>query len=219
MIESVSQEERQRALATPPEFTPSSPGLHQGYLYKHLAPQESVQFQSSGRTVCDVILLVTICPDGTSDVTVTHFYPEGTTRRVNQIIVDAMDQEHHHQGIRFATILTSHPSWPLFRREETGAAYDALFQTVRQFNNGKDPDVVSVDEAIVELPYISELKFSKTTPEGEPLYSFSVTGSTYYKTFSQSNASEVAKEPPVFLSIDGHLFNTQQTSCDEAFSF
>ncbi len=157
--------------------------LEQGWIHQHIpAEQPYARLESGGRFICDVILLGTLHEDGSADITITHFVPNELQKLGTTLVVNAMRQKRHGQGKRFATILTGHPYTAY--HQDMYDAYDALYASVKEFNDGIDPDVVIVKPT--DIRKRSDLVFERVLVDGKPLCNISVTNNPYSKQFDQN---------------------------------
>ncbi len=182
-------------------------GLWEGYIKEQIPSCAGVfERPTYARSVCDALILLTIHPDRSATMTLTHLVPNFFNTKAQEVIVNTMQQNKrgrgHNEGTRFATLVTSDPyykgnrgpnfEWQRIEREKNLVE---LIIATKKFNNGNDPDIVHVNHKWVDPTNIpADLIFSKIIRDGQEFFVIEVSNTGYRKEIPLTDATDLANQ-------------------------
>lgn len=179
-------------------------GLFQGHLEWRLSEKSpDFQVRSVRRSVCDVGVFITVDTD-TVDIGLTHYFPNNMRRKAHGYVVNAYRQKRHRSGVRFATLVTSYPYYEReLGRKGASSFWRRLFDAAKQFNNGRNPDIVACNhKRLLAKNIFSDVIISRKRIPGDWEFTIEVTNTPYRKRFLQSDALKTSEAKPINMQID-----------------
>ncbi|HEX7042755.1 MAG TPA: hypothetical protein VF189_05890 [Patescibacteria group bacterium] len=181
-------------------------GLDIGHLEWRLDnSSEDFYFRSVRRSICDVGAFISISGENV-DIGLTHYYPYGVFRKAHTYVINALRQKRHRDGIRFATMATSHSYRDKSRYPEDKEEryfWKRMVKAAKRYNNNRKPDVIAVDpDKLQRENTSSDIIISRRRLENDFEISIEVTNSPYKKTFRQSEAQKVSRRRPIKLRLE-----------------
>lgn len=191
-------------------------GLVQGYITRHIdADHPLIGIASIGRSVCDVILLITAYEDNTADISMLHFYP---SRRVATSIAlnDAKDKKHK-PGSRFALWIKSQPTDSEQAKQYGYSGLGEVFMQkikgqLREFlGQGQEPDLVTIDLDYIfqdeEVLRHTNLLLSAARVESRVICRVSTQGTGYHKEllFINGQLQDAREQIRIFVDPSGNV--------------